>query len=157
MRHSSLNSRSIIPALMLWFGAAVGLANAPNDWRAADKRAVLKNDSMEASFQSGLLYQLKDRRSGDTLLSVDPADLPSKFPLFGSAQIDLDDSTVTQEAKGNSLISRIHIANGTDLELRWSAEPGSGDLVLQTSARCPKPVDEMRILFFGCDIARHNL
>src|SRR5439155_7808247 len=74
-----------------------------------------------------------------------------------SAQIDLDGSTVTQEAKGNSLISRIHLANGTQWELRWSAEQGNGDLLLQTSARCAKPVDEMRILFFGCDIAHHTL
>src|SRR5439155_16158369 len=42
-------------------------------------------------------------------------------------------------------------------ELRWQTGPHSGDLVLQTSARCPKPVDEIRILFFGCDISLHSL
>ena len=88
-------------------------------WQDPSKRIVLKNDSMQASFQSGLLYLLKDRKTNQILLQVDPAKLPAKLPLFSNTRtIDLDTCTVSQQAKDDSLVSQIRAPDGTEWELR---------------------------------------
>ena len=46
-------------------------------WRDESQRSTLENDTLVARFQSGLLVGLKDKISGNKLLSIDPADLPA--------------------------------------------------------------------------------
>ena len=130
---------------------------AAGRWRDASHRAVLRNDRLEAGFQSGLLYRLLDRVTGRAICSVDPATLPADQPLFGSAGIDLDACAVDGEVAPDSVASRFRAPDGTEWLLRWSIEPGAGDLVLRTSARAPAPVGEFRVSFPGCDIARQTL
>lgn len=127
-------------------------------WRAESNRVRLQNDSLEASFQAGFLYELKDRVTGRTLLSIDPSNLPAKLPLFGPpADFSLDACLVTQESTANSVVVRLRAGDQTDWTLRWKIEPGKGDLILQSSAQCAKAVAEFRFPIFGCDITRHTL
>jgi hypothetical protein len=137
--------------------AAVAMAQSSTPWRADTQRVTLKNDAIEASFQSGLLYELKDAATGKVFAYSDPANLPATVPLFGKLPLDLDACRVVQNASGNSLSTRFLARDGSQWELHWAIQPGGGDLVLQTSAYAPRPVDEMRVLFFGYDIADHQL
>jgi hypothetical protein len=137
--------------------AALAMAQSSAPWRAVTWRTTLKNDAIEADFQSGLLYELKDAVTGKVFAYTDPANIPASPPLFGKLSMDLDACQVIQNASGNSLSTQFLARDGSQWELRWTIEPGSGDLVLQTSAHAPRPVDEMRVLFFGCDIAEHQI
>ena len=50
--------------------AAVAMAQSSTPWRADTQRVTLKNDAIEASFQSGLLYELKDAATGKVLGTI---------------------------------------------------------------------------------------
>ena len=138
----------------LLIGTSVSLAAS---WRDTSQQAVLKNKTIEAKFQGGLLYELKDRKTGQTLLSVSPADMPAKLQIFGTSGIDLDTCTVSQKVTKKSVISIFRGANGVRWQLRWSIEPGTGDLILRMSAKTPEPVTMLRYIFTGCDIADHSM
>ena len=40
-------------------------------WRDASQKVTLKNSALEASFQAGMIYSLKNRVTGRSLLSID--------------------------------------------------------------------------------------
>ncbi len=126
-------------------------------WRDPSQRAVLKNESLEARFQSGLLYHLADPRTGQVFIAIDPAKLPASVAIFGGSGINLDEGTVSQKAGSDTVISHHRAKDGTTWELCWSIEPASGDLILRTEAQSPRPVDQFRVVFPGGDIAAHTL
>jgi len=130
---------------------------ATGSWRNASYSATLKNEAMEASFQAGLLYELKDRITGKKLISVDPADMPGKLQIFGTSGIDLDEWTVSQTNTGNSVEVIFSRADGAKWELHWSVEPGKGDLILRSSAKVSDPLEEFRILVPSCNIKDYTL
>ena len=147
--------RNVLPFCLLLASAAAATDAA--SWRDASYRAVLRNDALEAHFQAGLPFQLTSRVSGKVLASADPEKLPARLQPFGETGIDLDACEVDQAAKKDSLVVRLIAKDGTEWTLRWSIEPGQGDLVLRTSARTPKPVKLFRFVLPGCDIAEHGL
>src|SRR5437762_9292809 len=144
-----------LPFLLAWAFIFAPLHAA--DWQDQSNRAVLRNESLEASFQSGLLYQLKDLSTGEVLLSVEPGKLPSKLSLFGKRQIDLAGCTCSASAMPTKLTSQFKSSDGSEWVLNWRIEPAGGDLIFSSSAKSAEPVDDMRGLLFGCDISRHKL
>ncbi len=138
-------------------GASFAQTTVPKSWRDASFRSTLRNNALEASFQSGLLYQLKDVSTGEVLLSVNPDKLLSKLPVFGMKSVDLDAFTVTASSTRSSVSSRFRAKDGTELRFKWRTERGTGDLVLTSSATSPELVAEMRFVLFGCDIVKHKL
>lgn len=126
-------------------------------WKDPSLRTHLENESLKASFQSGLLYRLEDRVTGKLLLSADPAELAAHQPVFGAKRLDLDTCRVTHTVTKKSVETVYHAADGTVLRVGWSIEPGEGDLVLNASADTPEPVTEFRALIPGCDIKDHTL
>ncbi len=126
-------------------------------WRDPSNRATLKNDALEASFQSGLIYSLKDRATGKTLLAIDPAKLPSQLLIFDTTPTDLDGCKVAVKSSGSAIEATWQLPNGNALGLRWSIEPKNGDLVLQASSRTAETIEQIRYTLFGCDIAEYGL
>jgi len=99
---------------------------------------------MEASFQSGLIYRLKDLATGKLLLSVDPEDLPSQLLILDTTPPiwivqDLDEG-------GRELgCDHIQTASGD----KWLVSgPSEGQRGLDTPvlARTAKPVAEIRYI-----------
>ena len=130
---------------------------ALGSWRGPQTHAVLSNDAMEARFQGGRLYQLTDKLTGNRLIDNDPAALPSSLLWFDTAKSDMDTWTVKQKAGERELRVSLGTGTGASLTLRWLIEPGRGDLVLRTEAQTPEPVEQIRMIFPGCDIENHRL
>ncbi len=126
-------------------------------WRDASNRATISNDSLELTVQAGMPCRLKDLSNGRVLLSVDPTDLPSRLPLYGSSTIDLDACQITQTATAQTVHTSVTASDGSTWSLDWRIEPGKGDLVLDSSVKSSKPLDEMRLVFFGADITEHQV
>ena len=126
-------------------------------WRDAQYQTVLENDTMRAHFQAGCLYRLENRITCKKLINVSLESLVSELPVFGSRKIDLDECHISQKQTGKTLVTNIKAANGTDLELKWTIESGSGDLILNASAKTSEPVDQFRIVLEGCKIDNHTM
>lgn len=146
-----------IPVILL-----VGLLAVPSwaagNWRDAKFRQRLQTDTLQATFQSGLLCELKDRKTGQWLIRVDADQLPAERMLFGKAHpFDLDRAEIKQQRSPHSVSTQWKDAAGAVVDLQWSLDPDSGGLVLRMSARTPFPVAEMRMTFFGCDMEDHRL
>jgi len=128
------------------------------NWRRdVSYSAGLANKSIEARFQGGFLVELKDLGTDRTLVSVQPGELRSTIPLFGSGSVDLDKCTISQQVAPDSVSTRYKAPDGTTWELLWTIEQGEGDLILRSSAKTPKPVEELRAFVLGCDIRDHDL
>lgn len=126
-------------------------------WLDPAYRARLANGVLEAVFQAGRLCELRDRRTDRRLLSVDPADFPQRWRLFGDAEFSVAGCEINHRAGPDSVTCRYSAPNGTTWQLHRTMEPGAGDLVLRASAATAQPVDEMRAIFFGCDLSEHAL
>lgn len=150
---------------LLLFSALVALSTIGSvaaeeetgNWRGAPYRASLENDRLAATIQAGRLVELKELPSGKTLLSVDPVSLPAAIPLFGSSGVDLDAGELAGEVTADSTALSFRGTDGTEWNVRWTLEPGDGDLILRTSAKTPEPVDRFGIVFPGCDISGHRV
>ena len=153
---SALRS-SILLACVTGTTAISAAVEASELWRGASNRSVLSNHALEARFQAGLVYQVVDRATGNALLHVDPSTLPSKQPVFGTKPMDLDACAVSTEAGRSTVSSRFRAPDGAEWTLRWTIEPGQGDLILHSSCSDTQSVEECRVVLFGCDISRHNL
>ena len=132
-----------------------------DSWRDVSQQAVLKNKAIEAKFQAGILYELKNRKTGKTFISIDPVKLSAKLPVFGASyggiiNVDLDSCTIKQKVKSDSVVSQILAPDSTEVTLSWKIEPGSGDLVLQLLGRTPEPASQIRFTFFGCNLDGNN-
>jgi hypothetical protein len=129
--------------------AGVGASNAAT--------AILKNESLQATIQSGMLISLKQVATGDELLSAHQDNALGKFLIWGPGSLPpINDSAVDQQAIDSSVATHITAHDGSDLEIQWKIEPGNGDLILNVSSKTPKPVDQIRFLFSGCDIVHHT-
>ncbi|MDP7347550.1 MAG: DUF6259 domain-containing protein, partial [Phycisphaeraceae bacterium] len=128
-----------------------------DDWRGAAQRATLRNDALEAHFQAGRLYRLIERAGGKRLIDVDPSALPSSVVWFNADRVDMDAWSVTQTTDQSDVRVTYESPDGVQLNLNWSIEPGAGDLVLAMDAQTPQPVDQIRMIFPGCEIADHRL
>jgi hypothetical protein len=126
-------------------------------WRDASHRGTLKNDAIEAHFQAGYVSSLIDRSTGNSLVSIDPADLPSQMLVFDESPTDLDSASVHTQASQDSILTVYRFPDGRDLRIGWSIEEGAGDLVLRVTSRTTGPVEQFRYTFFGCDIEDHAL
>jgi hypothetical protein len=155
IRRDAINIVRIMIAFSL-VGTAMTV-DAASNWRGKSKQAVLRNDAIEATFQAGILCQLKDTKTGEILLSVDVDTLPGEIPLFGpNDQMNLDKGTVSQEEAGDSLVVTWKGTPGVEWTLHWSIEPGDGDLILNTSAESPEPVSYLYIVLHGFDIINYD-
>src|SRR5882724_11355049 len=85
--------------LLLLFARGAALADA---WQDLSYRKILRNDSIEASFQAGQLFELKNLATGRMLISADPREMPANIPLFGSVRFDLGTCHVTQQSSENN-------------------------------------------------------
>ena len=112
---------------------------------------------MEARFQAGRLYQLTDRVTGKKLIDLDPASLPSSLVWFDAKPSNMDAWDVAQQSTDRLIRVTCRTDNGSRLNIHWQMEPGQGDLVLRMSAKTPEPVEEIRMIFPGCDIEKHRL
>ena len=130
---------------------------AESPWRDARWRAGLTNETLDASFQAGIPHRIVDRAQGTTLVAIDPAELPEAINLFGTSGVSLDTCVLSQEATSNEVRTTWTAGDGTVVSFRWSLDAKSGDLVLQTSATTPEPVEDFRFILFGCDIEGHSL
>jgi len=148
-----------VSAATLFNARVTALASTPEtasgSWRQAQYQATLQNGSLQARFQAGQLYELRDLAFGDLLVSKDPNDLDSILPLFGQTSVSLDSATVSQTVEADSVHTTFSWADGTSWEITWSLD--GGDLVLQTSAQSPFAVDGFYVILTGCDIAAHTL
>ena len=131
--------------------------DACGSWRDAEAHAVLANDAIQAKFQSGRLYQLTDRVTGNRLVDIEPAALPSSLIWFDASPADMDAWTVTQRASDTDVRVTCRTDSGNVVAIHWRMEPGKGDLVLRMQAQTPEPVEEIRMIFPGCDIENHRL
>lgn len=157
-RQLAVNIRSYSIPLTLALSISNFAAWGAGSWRAESQRAVLENETLVARFQSGLLVELEDRKSGTKLLSVDPMELPAKIPLFGPVAFDLDTAAITQNKLPGTLSCRLRGKDGTEWKVQWVLEGREGgDLILRTWARTKTPVEQFRIPFRGCDITDHSL
>jgi len=144
--------------LFLVFSSSNISAWGAGSWLDESNHATLENETLAATFQSGLLVELKDRKTQRKLISVHPGKLPSRIPFFGPIALDLDAATVVQKKRPGALSCRIDCADGTVLEMEWLLEDGkSADLVLRSTARTSTPVEQFQIPFFGADISDHSL
>ncbi len=136
----------------------VTVSYAQTSWRDPLMRSVLRNTTIEASFQGGQLYRLKDLSNNKVLLEVNPADLPAKLPVFGPpSSIDLDACKVKQSLTSSKLVVNIATPSGDTWNITWRIERGRGDLVCNSSATSSQPIPEMRAFFFGADIKDHQV
>jgi hypothetical protein len=132
-------------------------AVADGTWRDAGNHASLENDALRAEFQSGILHRLTPKGSGEPLLSVEPSALEAHVPVYGESGINLDDCTTVHRATENSVASAFRTPDGARWSLRWTIQPGQGDLVLRTSIRAVDPIVRFRVPFTGLNIADHAL
>ena len=132
-------------------------AAVPGPWQDVANRCVLTNAAMEARFQSGIIYRLTDRATGQVLLDADAAALPSEPRIFGKSGINLDACAVSQQVTADAVTVEFSAPDGTTWRLEWTLEAGRGDLVLRTSARAPGPVETFFVVFRGCDIEHHAM
>lgn len=152
------NSKPMAATVFLLMAVFTSTLCAEPMWRKKSNVATLRNDSIEATFQGGFLSELKDRKTREVLLRVDPKDLPSNPPLFGpDRRFDLDAGKMEQDVGGNSVKVIFRSDEGTEWTLHWTLEPGDGDLILRTSAKTGDPIDRMVVLFSGCDISSHSM
>ncbi len=117
---------------------------------------VLQNDRIEATIQSGTLMRLRDRVTGQVLLSMDPADA-GELQISTSEVLDLPRCKISGQQTNGSVAVQIESPDGTQLDLNWEIQPGQGDLILHASVRSQKELDELRMLFLGCDIGAHKI
>lgn len=110
-----------------------------------------------ASFQAGMLYELRDLATGQTLLSLEPSELPAHVPLFDSGTVDLDSCGVSQRVTATTVACRVQSSDGVLWVLRWTIEPGNGDLVLRMQASTPEPVEDFHAIIPRCNIEDFHL
>jgi hypothetical protein len=134
--------------------AACPAAHAAS-WRDANYRETLQNDALKATIQAGRLIELRDKRTGKICLLQDPDHLPASLSMFDRHEMDLDRSTLARKSGENESSTEVDSPDGAHVEIRWSMEPGDGDLVLQVSAECPQPEGKIRFHFRGFDITDH--
>ena len=143
---------------VIFIGAICPVAvPAAGSWRDAGNRASLENDVLRADFQSGVLYRLTGKNGDDEFISIDPADLDASVPVFGDSGINLDECTVSHQVSEHSVTSRFQAPDKSHWALRWSIEPGGGDLVLHSSIRAAEPIRKFRVPFSGLDMGNHAL
>src|SRR3954462_14081497 len=110
---------------------------AAANWRDPSNRAVLPSKTVQATFQSGLLCELKDLTTNEVSLSFDPATLPSNLALFGKKHLDLDPCAVTTTSADGNASSEFKSPEGTIWQIKWEIDAATGDLILNTSAQTP--------------------
>ena len=137
--------------------SSIPLKSFAESWRDAAHRGTLTNDAIEAHFQAGYVTSLVDRRTGQSLAAIDPADLPSHMLIFDQSPTDLDTASVRTRATGTEMMTTYRFPDGTGLRIDWYIEEGAGDLVLRVKSRTAGPVEVFRYTFFGCDIEDHAL
>ncbi len=160
MDHSKL--AVIALAFVLCAGMVLGVmtagaASAAGFWRDESNRSFLKNAAIEAKFQSGMLYELKDAVTGKFLVSIDPGQLPSQLVIFDKTVSNLDGAEVSVKAARNSVTATYTLVDGNQLTLKWSMESGKSDLILNASSRTAKPLEQIRYTLFGCDITNYAM
>ena len=133
------------------------LQSSASSWRGEDHRTVLTNDSLRAVFQGGWIFSLRDRARDRDLLTVNPDDLPGQVLIFDQTPSDLDSATVRAKRNPSTVDTEYRFEEGNSIRIRWSIEPGKGDLVLQMSSRTTARVEVLRYIVPGCDIADHAL
>jgi len=152
--HSWLCLAALGSVFMMVGSLSVGAADT--SWRDAVYQTTLKNQFIEAKFQAGFLYQLTRQEDAAPFLSISPASLPAEQPVFGPHSLNLDQCRISQQSADEAITTMISAPDGSIWQLHWSLD-GQGDLILRTSAQTAKPVDQMRMIFPGCDIQRHTL
>ena len=89
-------------------------------WRDSSYRASLANKSMEARFQCGIIYELKDLTNGQKLILLEPDKLPAAMPLFGAKSINLNECEISYKTNGTSISCMYKSTGGISWTLEWS-------------------------------------
>lgn len=141
----------------LWVGVAflVLCSTVFGAWQDVQYRTTLTNSTLEAKFQAGILYELRDLVTGDYLVNENPVGLSSYPCLFGSSSVNLNTATVNQTVTASSVDSTFLWSSGRSWTLNWSID--GDDLVLQTSAVVNSSKDKMFIRFVGCNISDYTV
>jgi hypothetical protein len=124
-------------------------------WRDALYHTTLENSSLRAEFQAGLLYELENKATGDLLINLNPVSLSASHCLFGTSSVNLDIAAVSQIILSTSVQTTHTWGGGTSWDITWTLT--NGDLILQTSAQSPSPVEMLFFNLTGCDIANYKL
>ena len=126
-------------------------------WLDPQFHATLSNSTLEAKFQAGLLYELRDTTDNTILLSKNPATIESTQPLFGQTGVTLDFAAVSQTATAAAIETHFSWTNGDSWHIHWTLDPASQDLILQMSAQTPAPAEGLYTVLSGADITNHSL
>jgi len=123
----------------------------------AAEAVILSNHWIEAEIQEGLLVRLEDRVTGETLIDHLPDPSNSGWAMFGDDVIDLHEPEIILKRSKDAATWSVPGPGNSMATIRWSIEPGPGDLVLHASASSPDPVTELRVPISGCRIVDHDL
>lgn len=124
-------------------------------WKESSAQTVLECETLTAKFQGGILYELSDPQTGETLIRNDVNQLSSEVCLFGTDSLSLDDANVEMEMGNGRICVVYRWPGGQSWQLVWSLADGR-DLVLQTSARSTTPVGRFNVVIHGVDLAQHR-
>ncbi len=142
-----------VGCLVILFSCACTNVNA--GWKESSYRTTLQNVLLEAEFQAGNLFRLRNLVNGQTLLYKDPNNLAVVIPLFGQTSVNLDSADIIQNVQSNSVQTTYSWSDGTVWNVNWSID--GADLVLQTSAQTPAAVDWLFINLTGADMTNHSV
>ena len=140
--------------------AVIGLplsSIAAGSWRDVSHQTMLKSGSLEARFQGGWMYSLRDINQKTRLLSTPREQLPSNLLIFDQALSDLDASDVETEQTGNAVVTSYQFHDGNSVAIRWTVDPETGDFILRMSTGTTGPVEVLRYCFLGCNITTHAM
>src|SRR5688572_32128551 len=116
--------------ISLVIAVCASAAFAQGEWRDPKHAAALENDAMRIELQAGVPARLIDRQSGGDLLLIPADQLPNRLAVFGAKTVDLDTCKVTQQADESKVETTYQADDGSQWTVRWSVEPGKGDIVL---------------------------
>ncbi|MFT5127802.1 MAG: hypothetical protein ACI8W8_001409, partial [Rhodothermales bacterium] len=126
----------------------------PFRWNDAALQATISDGKLQASFQAGHPFDLRDLSTASVLLQNNPTTLPATINLFGGASVDLSQAVANVSATATSATFQYLWLDGTTWNINWSFS--GGDLVCSSDATTTAPVSEMAMNFFGADIANYS-
>lgn len=128
------------------------------DWRDAEHRATLTNETIRAEIQAGQLVVLENRETGRRLINLDLAGASSEYPVYGESSLDLATAEISlQRPAPNSVVTSLETAEGNTIFFNWTIEPARGDLILNAGSKSKQLLEQMRVNIRGCDLEHHRL
>ena len=118
--------------------------------------ARLASDTIEVLLHGGMPVEIRNRLTGDQLISAGAQSATYEIGIFGSGRHSLGQAVVRQQATDRDVFTRYEFPDGTALAVRWSVDV-SGDLVIVASGRSRGRVDQLRFPLLGCNVQDFQL